>query len=224
MPTQQNTSTSLGFNPGAEGVYNQLIGGAGNVMNGYINNPLGNPTYQLGLGQSIKGASQSGANNMNMLTQLMKTSGMGGSAGQGFLGAEQAQTGRANQSMLSNANLSNVMQAFQRQMQASGSAMSFSPQLAGSSGTSSQGGLGQFLPLIGGVAGSIFGGPAGGMAGGAAGSGLESLMGMSQPGGGMNINQLMQGGTSPFAGFLPGGSPGTSGMPNILSFMQPGQQ
>jgi hypothetical protein len=220
MSTQQNTSTGLNFNPGAESTYNSLVGSGGNVLSQYINNPLGNPLYQLGLGQSQKGAAQAGANNNTALQSIMKTSGMGGTAGQGFLGAQQAQMGRANASMMSQANLSNVMNAFQRQMQATGMGMSFSPQLTGSTGTSSTGGLGTWLPqLLGaglGMAGGAMTGGASTAAGAAAGS-APSLTG------GMNINQLMQGGTSPFSGGW-NNPMGMTGSPNILSFMQPGQQ
>lgn len=186
MPTQQQTSSNnqsnLQFNPLAQNAYNQLVGSGSNVLQGYMNNPFGNASYQLGLGQSMRGASQSGANNQGVLNQLMKSSGIGGQAGQGFMGAQQAQLGRANQSQMSQANLGNIQSALQRQMAATGMGMSFSPQMTGQSGTSNStqttGGLGTWLPqLLGSAAGMAMGGltggasmAAGGLPGGAAGS------------------------------------------------------
>lgn len=186
MGSQQNTDSSnqssLQFNPLAQSAYNSMIGSGSNVLTGYMNSPLTNPMYQLGSAASQKGAAQGGNNNMQALMQMMKTSGIGGQAGQGFMAGQQAQMGRANQSAMSQANLGNIQSAFGRQMAATGMGMSFSPQMTGQSGTSnsqtSTGGLGTWLPqLLGSAAGMAMGGltggasmMAGGLPGGAAGS------------------------------------------------------
>jgi hypothetical protein len=171
MGTQQQTASSnqsnLQFNPLAQQSYNSLIGSGTGVLQGYMNNPFGNPTYQLGAAASQKGASQAGQNNMGMLQQLFKTNGMGGTAGQGFMAGQNAQMGRANQSMMSQANLGNIQSALSRQMAATGMGMSFSPQMTGQSGTSnstqSTSGLGTWLPqLLGSAAGMAMGGFGGG--------------------------------------------------------------
>lgn len=156
MSTTQQTSgsntSSLQFNPIAQGIYNNLIGTGGNQLNSMIQDPFGNPLYQMGLNQSMKGAQQAGANNMGVLNQNQLTQGLGGQAGAGWLAAQRAMTGRANASILSGANIANVMQALTRQMQATGMGMSFSPQLTGQKGSFSQtqttGGLGTWLPQL----------------------------------------------------------------------------
>lgn len=186
MGTQQQTDSSnqsnLQFNPQSQQAYNSLISGGSNVLQGYINSPLTNPMYQLGSATAQRGAAQGGNNNMQALMQMMKTSGIGGQAGQGFMAGQQAQMGRANQSQMSQANLGNIQSAFGRQMAATGMGMSFTPQLTGQSGTSNStqttGGLGTWLPqLLGSAAGMAMGGltggasmAAGGLPGGAAGS------------------------------------------------------
>jgi hypothetical protein len=181
MSTKQNTNSNqsstnaLQFNPGAEGIYNALTQGGGNVLQQYMNNPLNNPFYNLGRSQGQAGASAMGQQAMGVLGQNQKVSGLTGQAGAGWLGAQKAQTGRSNLSMMSQANLSNIMNAFNRQMGATGQAMSFSPQITGSSGTGTSNsttttsGTGTWLPqLLGaglgmatgnmGSLGSLFGG------------------------------------------------------------------
>jgi hypothetical protein len=150
--TTGSNQSNLQFNPLAQSTYNNLVGGAGSVLGGYINSPFGNSAYRLGASQSQQGAQQAGANNMAALQQNMLTSGIGGQAGAGFKQAQLAQTGRANQAMSSQANVQNVMQALSRQMSAAGTGLSFSPQLTGQSGNfnqqSSMQGLGTWLPQL----------------------------------------------------------------------------
>lgn len=213
MPTQQNTDSSnqssLQFNPLAQSAYNSMIGSGSNVLSGYMNSPLTNPMYQLGSAASQKGAAQGGNNNMQALLQMMKTSGIGGQAGQGFMAGQQAQMGRANQSAMSQANLGNIQSAFGRQMAATGMGMSFSPQMTGQSGTSnsqtSTGGLGTWLPqLLGSAAGMAMGGMGGG-AGLFANATGGSVGGTSNPGlmtpaympGGFGSNPAPTGGLNP---------------------------
>lgn len=216
MSTQNQTDSSnqstMQFNPLAQSTYNDLIGAGGKQLLGDIKNPFGNPLYQLGLGQSMKGASQGAANNQGVLQSIMKTSGMGGTAGQGFQAGQQTQMGRANQSMFSQANLGNIMSAMQRQMAATGMGMSFSPQMTGQSGTSSStqttSGLGTWLPqLLSSAAGMGMGALTGGMS--------KAMNPDSSGGGGGSFMGSTAAGTfpngSPFSGFTP--QSGLSGAP-----------
>jgi hypothetical protein len=237
MGTGTNTS-GLQFNPLAQSTYNNLVGGAGGVLGGYINSPFGNPSYTLGAAQSAQGAQQAGGNNMAALMQNMLTSGMGGQAGAGFKQAQLAQTGRANQALTSQSKIQNVLGALQRQMSAAGTGLSFSPQLTGQSGSfKSQNfpsGLGTWLPqvlsgaagigLAGATGGASLGLTAGAMAGDSSnGSGGLSFMnpstwggitGSSMPGGMAGVNPNLMGGMAP--GAL------SSGAPNpFLSIMGP---
>lgn len=187
--TTGSNQSNLQFNPLSQGVYNQLVQGGGNVLQGFINNPFGNSLYQMGAGQAQQGAKQLGNQNMQALQQNQLVQGLGGQAGQGWLGAQQAQTGRANQAMSSQANVSNVLAALQRQMAATGMGMSFSPQLTGQSGnfsqTQSTSGLGTWLPQLlgagmsaamGGLTGGagLFANPTGGSVGSTSNPGLMS--------------------------------------------------
>lgn len=195
--TGSNTS-SLQFNPIAQGMYNQLIQGGGNVLSGYINNPFGNAAYQMGASQSQAGAQQAGNNNMQALNQSALTNGMTGQAGAGFMNAQRAQTGRANQAMSSQANIQNVLSALQRQMSAAGTGMSFSPQLTGQTGNfsqqSSMSGLGTWLPQLLGAAGSA--------ALGAATGGASTAAGAAGKGGGSFASQVPGFGSSPNPNFM----------------------
>jgi len=150
--TDSKQSNTLNYDPTSLGNYQSLTGAGSNQLLQMMQNPFGNPLYQLGLGQSQKGAAQGGANNMSALQQMMRTSGIGGTAGQGFQSAQLAKLGRANQGMMAGANTSNVMNALQRQLQATGMGMSFSPLLKGTSGTSQStqttSGLGTWLPQL----------------------------------------------------------------------------
>lgn len=213
MGTSTNTSGSnqsnLQFNPIAQGVYNNLVQGGGNVLGGYMNNPFGNAFYQMGAGQSQKGAQQAGANNMAALNQNQLAQGLGGQAGQGYLSALRSQTGRANQSMMSQANISNVLAALQRQMTAAGTGLSFSPQLTGQTGSFKQqqttGGLGTWLPQ---VAGGLLGAGMGAMTGG-----LSSALGGAMGGGGGGASAAM---STPFAGGMGMPSSAFSGFPSSI--------
>lgn len=222
MSTTNETtgSNSLQFNPIAQGVYDQLIKGGGNVLSGYMNSPLSNPAYNLGAAQSQKGAQQAGANNMASLNQNMLTSGMSGQAGAGFKQAQMAQTGRANQAMSSQANVSNVLAALQRQMTAAGTGLSFSPQLTGSTSkqTQTQSGLGTWLPqLLSGIAGAGMGAMTGGMS---AAMPFGSVGGQSDPA--LGKISSMPGFAGAPSGGLPGTLPGgyqSNGVPPWMSGM-----
>lgn len=206
MGTKQQTTGSntsnLQFNPMAQSAYNQLVGGGSKVLQGYINNPFGNSMYTLGAQASQRGAQQQGANNMAALNQNQLAQGMSGNAGAGWLAAQKAQTGRANASMSSQANIANVMSALQRQMQATGMGMSFSPQLTGQTGnfqqTQQTSGLGTWLPQL---AGGLMSGAMGMMTGGA-----SSIL---HPGAGASSAPM----SSAFPGFgMTGSIPGVMGM------------
>lgn len=219
--TGSNTS-ALTFNPQSQNLYNQLTSAGGGILSGYMNAPFSNPFFNLGAGQSQKGAQQAGQNNMAAVMQNQKALGLGGQAGQGWLGAQMAKTGRANQAMSSQANTSNVLSALQRQMSAAGTGLSFSPQLTGQSGnfsqTQTQSGLGTWLPQL---MSAGLGAAMGGMGGG----GLSSLFANPtinagspsyMPGGGSILPPSFAGmGSSGLQGMLPG-------MGNPLPPMLPG--
>lgn len=169
--TTSNQQSGLQFDPSSMMTYQNLTKSGGNVLNQYMNNPLSNPFFNLGQSQGQSAAMKLGGQNMSMLQQMMRTSDLAGGAGQGWLGAQKAKTGRANQSMRSQANLSGIMNAFQRQMGATGMGMSFSPLVTGQTSkgqqTQSTGGLGTWLPqLIGTGMGAAMMGMSGGMGGG----------------------------------------------------------
>src|SRR5579884_3358372 len=150
--TTSNNQSSLQYDPGSLANYQKLTGGATNTLLGYMNNPMGNPLFNLGSQFAQRGAAQQGQNNINALTQNMLTSGLGGNAGAGFKMAQLAKMGRSNASMMSQANLGNIMNAFQRQLGAAGMGLSFNPLMTGttSSGTETQkqSGLGTWLPQL----------------------------------------------------------------------------
>jgi hypothetical protein len=220
MGTQQTTtgatSNQLQFNPGSESIYNALTGAGSKVLQGYMNDPFGNAFYKLGAGQSQQGATQLGNQNMQSLLQSMKTSGIGGNAGNAFQSAMTSNIGRSNQALRSQANMQNIFQALNRQMGATGMGMSFSPQITGSSGTSNQqtstGGLGTWLPqLMGSALGAASGfGGFGGGGGGAmpvAPSGNQTFPGFSggmagAPQGGGGFGTVPGMGPAPFPSWI----------------------
>jgi len=200
MGSQQTTNTNqqsnLQFDPQSLSTYQKLIGGGGNVLSQYINDPFGNAMYKFGQSASQAGAQQLGNQNMQMLNQLMRTSGFGGQAGAGFLGAQQARTGRANQAMRSQANLSNIQSALARQMGATGMGMSFSPLMTGQtskgSQTTSTSGAGTWLPQV-------------------IGAGLgAAMMGMGSMGGAGGGMPFMSGGAPTAMQGVTGVAPGSS--------------
>jgi len=158
MSTKQTTDSTntLNYDPNALSTYKQLISGGGNVLSQYMNNPFGNAFYNMGLGQSMAGANQLGQQNINTLSNNMAISGLGGNSGNAFQQAMLSNIGRGNQSIRSQANIGNVMNALQRQMTATGMGMSFSPLLTGQKGqtTQTQSGLGTWLPQLLGTAAS----------------------------------------------------------------------
>ncbi len=191
--TNQSSSSALNYDPSSLSLYKNLTGAGGKVLSGYMNNPFGNPAYTMGLQQSVRGATQAGANNMQALTQRMKASGLTGQAGAGFLQAQGAQQGRANQSLLSQANIANVMAAMQRQLGATGMGMSYSPLMTGENSqgqsTTTKSGLGTWLPQL------IGAGVSGLMAAGTGGASLAMGPAMSA------VTGDMSGGSNPLGGY-----------------------
>jgi len=203
--TSSDNQSNLNFDPGSMSLYKNLTGNAGNVLNQYMNNPFTNAFYQMGLQTSQKGAMQQGQNNIQAMLQNMKVSGLGGASGAGFQQAQLGKIGRSNASMLSQANLGNVMNAFQRQLGATGMGMAFQPLMTGEKShgqqTQQTGGLGTWLPQL---AGAAFGGLTGGLGGlfgggGGAGSGLISPTMSSMAGGAPTMIPGMMGGINSMA-------------------------
>lgn len=169
--TDSSQSNALQFNPQSQDIYNLLTKQGSGVLSSMMQNPFGNVGYKLGLGESQKGATALGNQSIQALMQGMRTSGIGGQAGNAFQTAQMGQIGRANQGLRSQGQIANIMNAFQRQMGATGVGMSFSPQITGSSGTGSQtqstSGTGTWLPqLLGAGLGMGMSAMTGGMGGG----------------------------------------------------------
>lgn len=209
--SDQTSSNTLSYDSKSKGLYDQLSGGAGNYLQGLIQNPFGNPAYGLGAGASAKGAAQQGSNNMAALMSQMKQSGFGGKAGNAFQMAQMGKMGRANSGISSNAQLQNIFQALSRQQGAAGQAMAFQPLLTGETGkmngtsTQTTGGLGSWLPqLLGaglGMAGGLMTGGASTALGGIM-KGASSLPASSPFGLGGNSGSMFPGfnQASPFGG------------------------
>lgn len=214
--TKSNSNTGMTFDPGSLSTYQNLIGAGGKNLISQMQNPFGNPMYQLGAAQTQQGAQQLGQQNMNVLGQNQRVSGLTGNAGAGWLGAQRAMTGRSNQSMRSQGNIQNIMQALQRQMTATGMGMSFSPLATGQSSSGQQtqttSGLGTWLPQLLGAglqAGLGFAtGGASTLAKGAMGAGsgiipssFSSSFGGANPIGGLSLPTGLgsNGGMNPFA-------------------------
>jgi hypothetical protein len=187
MSTKNETDSqnTLNYDPASLALYKKLTQGGGNVLSQYMNNPFGNAWYNLGLGQSMRGATQLGQQNINALTNNMRVSGIGGGAGNAFQQAMMSNIGRGNQALRSQANMGNVFQALQRQMQATGMGMSFNPLLTGETGksTQTQSGLGTWLPQL---IGTLGGAAMGAFGGGAMGAG--AMPGMPKTGGPMSVS------------------------------------
>lgn len=190
MSTQQTTTsnqdTNLKFDPGSLSLYQDLTKTGGGILKGFMNNPFGNPFYRMGAGQTDKEAQALGQQNINVVNQLQRVSGLGGNAGTGWLQAQMARTGRANQALRSQGQISNIMAALQRQIGATGMGMSYSPLMTGQSASGKQttetSGLGTWLPQVLGaglgmatsMATAGAGGGGGGFGGGGAGPSYAS--------------------------------------------------
>jgi hypothetical protein len=175
MSTTKTTKTSNQYDPASTAAYQNLIKGGSSVLSGYMNNPFGNPAYTMGLQNSMRGATQQGANNMGVLNQQLRTSGMASGGGNAFQMAQMGRVGRANASLLSQANIGNVQGALNRQFSAAGQGLAFQPLQTGQTATQKTSGLGTWLPQVagmalGGLTGGL-GGALGGMFGGGGGSG-----------------------------------------------------
>lgn len=196
--TNQTSSNQLNYDPSSLQNYQSLTGSGTSSLLGYMNSPFNNAAYNMGIGASQKGAAQMGNQSMQSLMQNMKTSGISGNSGQGFQMAQMGKIGRSNLSIMGQANTANVQSALQRQMQATGMGMSYSPLLKGTSGnsqsTQTQGGLGTWLPqLLGAGLGAAMGGFGGGAA---AGGGANATMAATQ-----SMPSSQWGGASGFPGF-----------------------
>lgn len=216
--TSQNT---IQYDPQAKGRYDALQGAGSNQLLDMINNPFGNPLYRMGLGQSVKGAQQGGANLMGALQSQMKTSGLSGQAGNAFQAAQQGKIGRATQSMVGQANIQNTLAAYQRMMQGTGMALAYNPLMTGEKGSSqsteTKSGLGTWLPQLAGAAlggltggfggafGSMFGSGGGTMAGGAASGGFGLGMPFPQQFQGFGAPSSFSGGSPAPNPFMMGG-------------------
>lgn len=169
--TQQQSTNTLNYDPASMGRYQSLTGNAAGVLNQYMKNPLNNSFFNLGASQAQAGANKLGQQNMKSFMQNYLTSGFGGGAGAAFKTAQMNQIGRSNQALRSQAQIGNIMQAFNRQLGSAGMGLSFNPLMTGtnSTGTSTEtkSGLGTWLPQLAGTAlGAGMSAMSGGMGGG----------------------------------------------------------
>jgi hypothetical protein len=186
------SSNALTFDPKSKALYDKLIGSSGDLLQSWMNNPFGNPLYKLGLGQSQRGAQAAGQQGMGALMNNMKISGITGRAGNAFQQAQVNKMGRTNLGLMSGANVGNVMNALQRQQQATAMGMSFQPLLTGETANSHSqeqtSGLGTWLPQL-------------------VGAGLQGAMGMATGGASTIASKGMSAasgsGGNPFASFNP---------------------
>lgn len=142
------------YDPTSMGAYNTLTQGLSSAVSGYMNNPFGNPFFQqqqqMGMGQ---------ANNMNQtgmanLTRNMSMSGMQQNSPAALaLMQNQMRAGTANTANLGFMNPTN--NALGMQQNAMGLASSYRPLQTGGTQTSTQSGLGSWLPQVAGMAGQI---------------------------------------------------------------------
>lgn len=211
--TNQNSSNALNYDPASKGLYSSLTGAGGKQLLDLINNPFGNSLYKLGLGQSQRGAQQTGQQGIQALLNNMKVGGISGQAGNAFQTAQLNKLGRSNLTTMSNANVGNITNALQRQMTATGMGMSFNPLLTGETGksttTQQQSGLGTWLPqLLGGIAGAGLGMATGGASAVTSAFNPSKWVGQGGQGFAPPVNPLQ----------MPGGG---GGMPNIFAGYQP---
>lgn len=150
--TNQSGTSQINYDPGAMSQYQKNIGSVMPSLRGIATNPFNNPYTQLLMQQGTKSAQQQGQLSQNALQQMLKTSGMAGGPASGFQSAMQGLLGRQTASGVSQAQQAAMMSGLQRQMQAQGMLMGFTPLLTGensqSQATQTQSGLGTWLPQL----------------------------------------------------------------------------
>jgi len=202
MPTTQKSQQTANFDPQALSTYQGLQGGLGQLLQGYMNNPFGNPFFQTQQQLGTRQAQNlSGTSTSNLLRNMTASNMFGGASSPA--GTEMLQNqGRANTGLQANLGFLNPVQnALGLQTWAGGLANQYRPLQTGQQTTQSTGGLGTWLPQ---VIGAGLGAATGGMS--SLFGGISPMMhqfGGSAPG-------LTGSGSGGFAG-LPTNFPGSSG-------------
>jgi len=180
MSTKQQTnsteSNQLQFNPQSLGTYGSLQGNIGNTLNQFMQNPLTSSFFNQRVGMGNKQISQMQAGNMQSFLQNFKNQGFTGAAPSAFLQSNLANMARGTSALKSNNFMSQLFNANQMQLGATGLAQSYQPLFTGSNsqGQSTQmtSGTGTWLPqLLGSLGGAALGGLTGGLFGGGSSSG-----------------------------------------------------
>lgn len=176
--------------------YQGLQGPLAQMLQGYMQNPFGNPFFQTQQQMGTRQAQNLGQTQMNNITGNLTASGLGGSGSTSPFAMEMLQNqGRANSGLQAQLGFQNPVQnALGMQQFAGGLANSYRPLQTGQNTTQSTGGLGTWLPQV-------------------AGMGLSALMGIPGLGGG-GINPMESNvggigasnaiGSMPFGNFNPG--------------------
>lgn len=154
--TSSSTST-INYDPASLSAYHTAIGTAMPVLQGYANNPFGNPFF---LNQLTSLTNQANRAGQNSVSNLMNNFSQGGFAGQNptpFLQSQLLRSGRATSGLTAAATQQAIQNAFQNQQFSLGTLSGFQPLLTGqaTTGTTSQSGLGTWLPQL---AGGLLGG------------------------------------------------------------------
>lgn len=161
------------------GVYGGLQGGIGSTLQNFMQNPLTSSFFNQRVGMGAKQISQQAAAGTQALLSNFRQSGMSGGTTNPFLQSMIARQGRATSGLQANNFLSQLFNANQLQLGATGMAQAYNPLMTGGSSTQTKSGLGTWLPQL---AGAALGGLTGGL-----GSSLGGLFGggggLSSPGG-----------------------------------------
>lgn len=221
--TNSTNSTSFQYDPQSMDAYHKNISQWLPTAQSWFNNPYGNQMFQQESGIGMSNAAQIGQRGMDNVLSNANALGYGNN---GAMTAGLLQRGtNATNRLQGQAFQSSIMNANSRASQGLQAASSFQPLMTGSnstgSQTSTQSGLGTWLPQ---VAGMAIGAGMGAMTGGAstaasAGRGMTSAAsGIGNAGAGANS---MFGGMNSFLGSMPGYGYGSGGGSNPWPF-QPG--
>jgi hypothetical protein len=213
MSTNKTTTTTNAYNPQGMANYNAYQGTLPSILQGYAQNPFGNPFYQLNLGNNMAAANTTNMNNFQNAMSNFNMAGMGG-APSGARTQLMNQLTRGASGINANAFFNAASNAFQNQWNAMGMMNSFQPLQTGGTQVQKTSGLGTWLPQL---AGAALGGAMDFATGG-----MSSLLGGL--GGGLNNALLSQGTPSQIASAAtlpmgPGGGFNTN--PNIGSLGNP---
>ena len=202
MGTKTTTDQTNKFDPQALQAYQGMQGPLAEMLQGYMQNPFGNPFFQTQQQMGTRQAQNLGGTATSNLLRNMQSSGMfGGASSPAGLEMLQNQN-RANTGLQANLGFLNPVQnALGMQQFAGGVASQYRPLQTGSNQTQSTSGLGTWLPqVLGagmGIAGMAMGMPG---LGGSKGGGGGSMWGPGSSAGWSGAGSPQMG-NPPFQGF-----------------------